>query len=102
LSVIVYDKKERLRRAAAILGLFWLLSLMSLPIVVAHWALVPGFFLAGLISGYRRYNTSSVNEGVSGRCPACRKEVTIHLEANEKLPKWTYCAECGSPIELSE
>jgi len=29
------------------LGLFWLLALGSLPIIFAHWVLVPGFFIAG-------------------------------------------------------
>jgi hypothetical protein len=42
-----FDSKERKIRAAKIWGFMWLLALLSLPIIVAHFVLVPGFLIAG-------------------------------------------------------
>jgi hypothetical protein len=36
-----FDSKERKIRAAKIWGFMWLLAILSLPIIVAHFVLVP-------------------------------------------------------------
>lgn len=96
-----YTQQERLRRALLRLGLFWLLALGSIPIVIAHWVLVPGFFLAGPWVGYRTYQLSSAHNLVTGPCPACNKDIDIALEARETLPKWSYCPDCKAPLQIT-
>jgi len=83
-------------------GLSWLLALASLPIIVAHWVLVPGFFLAGPIWAYMRYRTPSVPDHVSGRCPSRYEEISVPLEASDRLPMWTHCPVCHASLQFVE
>lgn len=73
----VFTPQERLRPAMKVWGLSWLLALASVPIIVAHWVLVPGFFLAGPIWAYKRYRTPSVPDHVSGHCPMRHEEISV-------------------------
>ena len=60
----VYSPRERLLRALKILGIFWGLALLSVPILVAHFVLVPGFFLLGPVMAYRRYRVTATSESL--------------------------------------
>lgn len=102
LNIINYEKNDRLKRALKMLGLFWLFSLLSIPIVIAHWVLVPGFFIAGPIVAYRRYQMGSEIKNAIGQCPACQNEITVEMEPADNLPKWTYCPNCSASIQLVE
>lgn len=98
----VFTPQERLRRAMKVWGLSWLLALASVPIIVAHWVLVPGFFLAGPIWAYKRYRTPSVPDHVSGRCPMRHEEISVPLEASDRLPMWTHCPVCHASLQFVE
>lgn len=100
LQSTLYDSRDRMRRALLKLGLFWLLSIGSIPIIFAHWVLVPGFFLAGPWMAWRTYHVSQVRNHASGNCPACQQQVQIKLEANDELPTWSYCPACNAPLQL--
>lgn len=102
LHVTHYDKNERIKRALGMLGLCWLGAAISIPVVIAHWVLVPGFFIAGPILAFKRLKQDSVTEQATGRCPFENQEVTLKMEANEALPKWTYCPACNKSIQLVE
>jgi hypothetical protein len=101
LHITHYDARERLRRALLKLGLFWGLALASLPIIIAHWVLVPGFFLAGPWMAWRTYHVVQVRNHVTGACPACNAEVKVRLESDDVLPKWSYCPACNVPLQIS-
>ncbi|MCI0505593.1 MAG: DUF2096 domain-containing protein [Gammaproteobacteria bacterium] len=100
LVITVYDDKDRVKRALKRLGLFWLLSVGSIPIIFAHWVLVPGFFIAGPIAAMMVYRTSQSMDHASGQCPHCNEHITIKLEAKDTLPKWTYCSSCNHPLQI--
>lgn len=102
LQTTLYDARDRLRRALLKLGLFWFLSIASLPIIFAHWVLVPGFFLAGPWMAWRTYHMTQARNHATGRCPGCDTEVKIKLEPNDELPKWTYCPACNEPLQIAE
>ena len=97
-----YDHGECVKRALMKLGLFWLLALGSLPIIFAHWVLVPGFFIAGPWMAYRTFQVKYTHNHVQGLCPVCQEDVEIKLEAGDELPKWTYCPGCNAPLHLLE
>lgn len=101
LQTTFYDSRDRLRRALLKLGLFWLLSLASLPVIFAHWVLVPGFFLAGPWMAWRTYHVIQVRNHVKGPCPTCNTEVEIKLEPGDELPKWSYCPVCNAPLQIA-
>jgi hypothetical protein len=100
LNVTLFAPNDRTVRALKTLGLFWALSVASIPIIIAHWVLVPGFFIAGPIMAVRRYRMMQSVESAEGTCPACRTEIKLALEPNDALPKWTYCPACNAPIQL--
>ena len=102
LHITHYKKSERIKRAAAVLGLCWLGAAGSIPIVIAHWVLVPGFLIAGPVFGYIRLNQATVKEHILGRCPVNDKDIKIDMEPSEELPKWTYCPACNKAIQLIE
>lgn len=95
-----YDANERVKRALLKLGLFWLLALGSIPIIFAHWVLVPGFFLAGPWMAWRTYQVTAVRNHVSGVCTNCNTEIQVKLEPGDELPKWTYCPSCNAPLQI--
>ena len=100
LAITLYDEKDRMKRALKRLGLFWLLSIGSIPIIFAHWVLVPGFFIAGPIAAMMVYRIEQALDQVSGLCPNCNEAITIQLEAKDTLPKWTYCPSCNKSIQI--
>lgn len=102
LHVTHYEKNERVKRAMTVLGLCWLGAAASIPVVIAHWVLVPGFLIAGPVMAYKRLNQDWVNKQATGTCPHCEQDIKIDTEANETLPKWTYCPACNKAIQLVE
>lgn len=102
LNYTVYSKQQRMTRGLSALGICWGLAVVTLFIPIAHFVLVPGFLIAGPVAGYMRYRLTETMEEATGECPTCREQVTIPLEANDRLPKWTYCPARNDPIQLSE
>ncbi len=98
----VYSKQEQMGRAWKALGLFWGLAVVTVFIPIAHFFLVPGFLIAGPIVAYSRYRAVEAVERASGECPTCHEEMSVSLEASDKLPKWTYCSANNDPIQLAD
>lgn len=96
----VYTPHERLVRALKMLGIFWGLALLSVPILVAHWVLVPGFLLAGPVAAYLRYQVTATSEKAAGECPGCHKNISVALEPKELPPLWKYCPLCNVAVHL--
>jgi hypothetical protein len=100
LQVTFYNDKDRLKRALMRLGLFWLLAIGSIPIIFAHWVLVPGFFIAGPFAAMMVYRIDQAFDNASGQCPNCNEKISIKLEPKDTLPKWTYCPSCNKSIQI--
>ena len=100
LHYTVYDKSDRTKRALAALGLCWAAAGVTVFIPIAHFILVPGFFIAGPILAGVRYKQAEAKEKVEGTCPKCEGQISVSLEANDTLPKWTYCPSCDASIQL--
>lgn len=100
LNVTLFAPNDRTVRALKTLGLFWALAVGSIPIIIAHWVLVPGFLIAGPIMAVRRYRMTESVDGAEGTCPACKGAIKVSMETTDTLPKWTYCPACNAPIQL--
>lgn len=96
------DTRERKMRAAKIWGLMWLGAVLSLPIMIVHFILVPGFLIAGPVMAVRRYRVTEVPDYVSGRCPSGKEDFTLALESSARLPMWTHCPQCNASLNLIE
>ena len=97
-----FDDRERKIRAAKIWGMMWLFAVLSLPIIIAHFVLVPGFLIAGPVMAYNRYRVQEIPDHVSGNCPAGKEEFTLQLESSDHLPMWTHCPTCNASLHLQE
>jgi hypothetical protein len=100
LHVQVFDSHDRRKRAIKILAICWVLALASLPIIIAHFVLVPGFLLAGPYFAYRNYHTLSLPKKIAGICPSCGQQMELQLETSDKLPMWRYCSACNASLHI--
>ena len=102
LFTLEFDQAELTKRALTRLGLCWLAAIGSIPIIFAHWVLVPGFIIAGPIMAMTAYKTNTMPDQVNGECPVCKDSISIKLEPKDTFPKWTYCPVCNKSIQIVE
>ncbi len=102
LHVTAYNHSDRIKRATLSWLGCWVLASITLFIPIAHFFLVPAFLIAGPMIGLSKYKQMDAKEKVIGLCPQHKAGTTIHLEANDKLPKWTYCPACNASLQLTE
>lgn len=97
-----YSPTDRTTRAVTALVGCWLIAGITVFIPIAHFFLVPAFFIAGPILAVSRYKQTDAKDKIEGTCPRHNGPISIKLETTDKLPKWTYCPECDGPIQLTE
>ncbi len=97
---VEYDQGDRMKRAVIAWAVSWGLAVASLPLIIAHWVLVPGFLIAGPFMARRYYRTETSAKKISGPCPICGQECAIKLEGNDTLPMWTYCTPSRDPLHV--
>ena len=84
-----------MRRAVKGLAGFWGAMVVSVFIPVAHFVLVPSFFLVGIWQGVRRLKTAELVRGAHGRCPDCGAEQDFEL-GSARVPQSVSCGELSS------
>jgi len=97
-----FSSADRTGRALKVLGVCWLIAGVTVLIPLAHFVLVPGFFIAGPVMALMRYKVDKAAEKVAVKCPECEKNVEIQMEASDWPPMYTYCPKCNTGVELSE
>jgi len=100
MTLTAYSNAERKKRAVLTLLTLWGLAALSIPILIAHFILVPGFLIGGIVMFFKRWKTEQEAESVSGTCPACGNQITINLEKKGEFPQWRYCPSCNDSLEL--
>jgi len=99
--VQTYNDKEQKIRAIKTLLLFWLIAAVCVLIPIAHFLLVPGFFIVGIIKAIKLWSKAEDGLSAKGDCPACQNSITFNLEGSTELPQWKDCPECGESLELN-
>ncbi len=100
-TVVHFDRAERMARAGKGLAMAWGAALVSLFIPVAHFLLVPGFFLAGLVVFAKRMRRGVVVDSVHGTCPDCNHEQPFDVSSDWRLPMHLTCANCHRLLTAS-
>ncbi len=98
--IVEYDHNDRVKRAAKAWIISWALAVASIPLIIAHWVLVPGFLIAGPFMARKYFRIESTPKGVDGPCPLCNQDVAIKMEGSDKLPLWSYCKENRHPVQI--
>ncbi len=89
-------------RVAKGLGACWGFALITLFIPLAHFILVPGFLIGGLVIAVRWSGQTRTYVDVRGRCPVCEQESGFKVRGEFLLAKETTCQACGARVILKE
>jgi len=100
-TVISFDQKARTRRALKALGTFWACAVGSVFIPVAHFLLVPGFFIFAIFQFFQRLGTPELGKGATGICPDCGAEQKLDLPPRWKVPQQVTCKNCQRGLQLT-
>lgn len=93
------DSSGRLKRGLKALAVCWGLAVASLPIVVFHFVLVPGFLLAGPVLFVLRFKEERVVLGAMVTCPGCGHVNRLKSRA-EEWPIAMQCDKCREDLAL--
>ena len=97
-----FTKADRTKRAITIWVICWVLAVLSIPIILAHYILIPAFLIAGPVMARARLKQVAEMEKVEGLCPHHNGPFTLKMEKTDILPKWAYCPECDKGIQILE
>ena len=101
-NVTPFDRPARLRRAAAIFGLFLLGALLTLPVPGLHLVAPPVFLIAGFVFARRRLHQELAIASIVGPCPACGVDQELAAPAPPTFPATLACPACGEFLKLDE
>lgn len=93
------DRNGRFLRSLRILGICWGLAVLSLPILVFHFVLVPGFLIAGLFFFFVCLKEDRVVLGAIVPCPACGESTRLKGRALD-WPVQLDCGNCSRSLDL--
>ena len=94
-AIKTFRGAERLARAGKGMAIAWGAAAASIFIPVAHFLLVPGFALAGVVVFLRRTRTRETTDAIHGTCPDCGHEQGFHSTGVWRLPQHLTCQDCG-------
>ena len=101
-ELIVLTPAVRLKRAAVLFGVFFVVALVALPIPIIHLFLVPGALLLGLMLSARRLGQAQIFRRVEGQCPFCGTQQTFSIMGPFRLPRQVHCAHCHRALAIEE
>jgi hypothetical protein len=96
-----HDPGARTRRAVLALLACWALAAVTILVPIAHFVLVPGFFLAGIVLFVRRLREGETIVGVQGVCPYCKEERSFGAQGLMKSHLRVSCPVCHNQLEAT-
>jgi hypothetical protein len=100
-TIVTYDRPARWRRALLGLGQWWAIALGCVFIPVAHFVLVPSFFLYGIYTFVQRFTTRERTVEARGTCPDCGTEQDFDLGPRWQVPQPVSCRHCHRGMKLT-
>lgn len=100
-QVVSFNRTRRVQRALAGLGTWWGAGLVSVLIPVAHFVLVPSFFLYGAYTFARRLTTDELAVAGRGTCPDCGREQALDVVGRWIVPRTTSCRYCQRSLRVT-
>lgn len=98
----LYSSKERLKKAAQALGICWAVALLSVPVPVLHFVIVPTALLMGPIAGFFVYlKVKNLPKSVKGSVPCLNCHATTQFSfVDQKPPLFDACSHCRTGYEV--
>jgi hypothetical protein len=101
-TVVEQTPPERMGRVLTGLGMFWGLALLGLFIPVAHFILVPTFFVAGIVVAVKRSREDRRLLAVCGACPRCGAQQTFKGGGRFASGRTLDCPACHGTFTVAE
>jgi len=92
---------DRAKRAAQALAALWGVAALAILVPIAHFVLVPGFFVAGIVVGLRKLTEPATVTGVSGVCPRCGEERAFEVGGRLRAGSKASCPACHNQLDLT-
>ncbi len=89
-----FDRAERLVRASKGLALAWVGAFVGFFIPVAHFLLVPGFVIGGMVLFRSRLGSREIADSMTGSCPDCGLEQDFGSAGRWEPPHAVTCHGC--------
>ena len=99
-EVLRLDPMDRARRALRHLGLCWGGAVVSVFIPVAHFFLVPGFFLAGIVFLVMDLRTPQLVQAARGTCPDCGADQPLDIVGRWRGSAEIACRHCHRMLRV--
>lgn len=100
-TIRLFEKSERMRRALKGLATFWGAAIGSIFIPVAHFLLVPGFTLYGVYTFFERLGAREVVMAAEGVCPDCGKSQRLEIGGRWHVPRHVACRYCQRALRIA-
>jgi hypothetical protein len=91
---------SRARRAAVALGAAWLLAFPAIFLPVAHFVLVPGLVIGGVVLAAIRLRESRTLDRLRATCPRCGAALDVRPGGRFSLPRPVQCVHCRNQLTL--
>ena len=91
---------SRVRRAALALGASWLLAFPAIFFPVAHFVLVPGRVVGGVVLAYPPAGGPDAGADPA-TCPRCRATLDLSPGGRFRLPRPVQCLHCKNELTLA-
>ncbi len=92
---------ERTRRAILGLLAWWGAGVVCVFIPIAHFVLVPGCFIMGLVTLFRRMTHGTVVASARATCPDCGAEQNLDLKGPFKGLRDIVCRSCQRSLTVT-
>ncbi len=96
-----WSRSQRQMRALKALGIWWGVAIISVLVPIAHFILVPLFFLVGLIAPIFAYFRESIVLGGIGTCPICEEPFEI-VRSLDIWPLTDICSHCHNHVTVEK
>jgi hypothetical protein len=92
---------QRFVRAIAVLAACWAAAIVSVFFPVAHFFLVPGFVVLGVVLAVLRGRERERLLGIHGACPRCHREQDFGRGGRQGGQTWVTCPECFTRLRVT-
>lgn len=92
---------SRARRAALALGVAWLLAFPAIFFPVAHFVLVPGLVVGGVVLAVIRLREDRTLDRLRATCPRCGATLDVTPGGRFRLPRPVQCVHCRNELTLA-
>src|SRR5262249_17712944 len=98
--LVSQNPAQRLVRALAILGGCWAAAIVSVFFPVAHFFLVPGFIVLGVVLAVLPSRARWRLLGIDGACPRCHRGPALGRGDRQGGQIWVPCPGCFSRLRV--